>query len=83
MNRNRNRFAEPTSVQIGIGIVCESKNLQIGIGIIFVKWELFVNYSQISEIFFLSYIIRQIKILANRNNIHEMKLWRIGIGIYS
>ena len=28
-------------------------------------------------------IIRQITILANRNNIHEMKLWRIGIGIYS
>ena len=134
-NRNRNRFAEPTSVRIGIGIVCESKNLHIRIGIIFVRWQLFANYSQISEIFFLSYIIliisfswllyifplinllgkenyseiyayylyiflikirywwilwkifvnrniiHQIAILANRNNIHEMKLWRIGIGI--
>ena len=27
-------------------------------------------------------IIRQITILANRNHIHEMELWRIGIGIY-
>ena len=98
--------------------------------------ELFANYSQISGIFFLSYIIliisfswllyifplknlpgkdnhseiyshslyillnkirylwilwkifvnrttiRQITILASRNNIHEMKLWWIGIGIY-
>ena len=26
-NRNRNRFAEPTSVGIGIGIVCEFQNL--------------------------------------------------------
>ena len=34
--RNRNRFAEPISVRIGIGIVCEFHNLQIGIGIIFV-----------------------------------------------
>ena len=134
---NRNRFAESTSVQIGIGIVCESQTLQIGIGIISVRWELFANYSQISEIYFLSYIILiisfswllymfplknllgkeyhneicihslylflikiryswilwkiflnrniicQITILANMNNIHEMKLWGIGIGIYS
>ena len=56
-NRNRNRFAEPTSVRIGIGIVRESQNLRIGIGIIFVRWELFANYSRISEIFFLSYFI--------------------------
>ena len=56
-NKNRNRFAEPLSVRIGIVIVCESKNLRIGIGIIFVRWELFANYSQISEIFFLAYII--------------------------
>ena len=56
--RNRNRFAEPTSVQIGIGIVCESQNLQIGIGILFVRWELFANYSQISgEKKILLYII--------------------------
>ena len=136
-NRNLNRFAEPTSVRIGIGIISESQNLQIGIGIIFVRWELFAKYSWISEIFFLSYIIlivsfswlfyifplknlpakenyteiyahslyiflieiryswilwkifvngniiRQIKILGNRNNIHGMKLWRIGIRIYS
>ena len=27
--------------------------------------------------------ICQIKIFANRNNIHEMKLWQIGMGIYS
>ena len=26
-NRNKNRFAEPTSVQIGIGIVFEFQNL--------------------------------------------------------
>ena len=42
-NRNRNRFWEPTSVQIGIGIVREFQNLQIGIGIIFVRWEVFAN----------------------------------------
>ena len=46
-----NRFAEPTSVRIGIGIVCESQNLQIGIGIVFVRWELFAIFSRISEIF--------------------------------
>ena len=136
-NRNRNRFTEPTSVQIGIGIVCESQNLRIGIGKILVRWELFTNYSQISEIFlsliyyfnnfffltllyfslknlpgkenyceiythslYISLIkiryswilwkifvkrnfIRQISILATRNNIHEMKLWQIWVGIYS
>ena len=49
-----NRFAEPTSVRIGIGIVREFQNLQIGIGIIFVRWEVFANYSRIPEIFFLS-----------------------------
>ena len=53
-NRNRNRFAEPTSVQIGIGIVCEFQNLQIGIGIIFVRWEVFANNSQIPEVYFFS-----------------------------
>ena len=53
-NRNRNRFAEPSYVRIGIGIVREFKKLQIGIGIIFVRWEVFANYLQISEIFFLS-----------------------------
>ena len=136
-NRNRNRFAEPTSVRIGIGIVCEIKNLQIGIGIIFVRLEVFAKYSRIPEIyffplsfsnnfFFLTVIyflfkklngqkshseiyayflyifnikiryswilwkifvnrnnIRQITIFANRNTIHELKLWRIGIGIYT
>ena len=51
-NRNRIRFTEPTTVRIGIGIVCESQNLRIDIGIIFIRWELFANYSQISEIFF-------------------------------
>ena len=51
-NRNRNKFAEPTFIQIGIGIVCESKNLRIGIGIIFVRWEVFANYSGTPEIFF-------------------------------
>ena len=56
-NRNRIRFAEPTFIRIGIGIVRESKNLQIGIGIIFVRWEVFANYSRTPEIFFLSYII--------------------------
>ena len=134
-NRNRNKLAEPTSVWIGIWIVCESQNLWIGIGIIFVRWEVFANYSQLPEIIFLSdfsnnffswvlyifplknlpgkenhieiyahslyifiikiryswillniflnrNIICQITILVNRNNIYEMKLWQIGIGIY-
>ena len=40
-NRNRNIFAEPTSVQIGIGILCELQNLQIGIGKLFVRREVF------------------------------------------
>ena len=53
-NMNRNRFAEPNFVWIGIGIVCEFQNLRIGIGIIFVRWELIANYSQIPEIFVLS-----------------------------
>ena len=136
-NKNRNRFAEPTSVQIGLGIVCESQNLRMWIGIIFVRWEVLANYSQIPELFFLSHsshnfffltlkyffsfknlpdkenhseiyayflyiflikiryswillklfvikiIIHQIKIFANRNNIHEMKWWQIWIGIHS
>ena len=51
-NRNRNRFAEPTSVQIGIEIVCELQNLWIGIGIIFVRWEVFAKNSQIPDVFF-------------------------------
>ena len=46
-NRNRNRFAEPTSVKIGIGIVCEFQNLQLGLGITFVRLEVFAKYSQI------------------------------------
>ena len=124
MNRNRNRFAEPTSVRIGIGIVCEFQHLRIGIGIIFVRWEVFSNYSRIPKIFFSQFFVMkdllgkqshgkiyayslsifniiikyswilwrifanrnnvlQITIFANRKNIHEMKLWRIGIGIYS
>ena len=49
-NRNRNRFAEPTSVRIGIGIVREFQNLRIGIGIIFVRWEVFANNSRIPDI---------------------------------
>ena len=53
-NGNRNRFAEPTSVRIGIGLIREFQNLGIGIGIIFVRWEVFANYSRIPEIFFLS-----------------------------
>ena len=51
-NRNRNRFAEATSVRIGIGIVCEFQNLRIGIGIRFIRWEIFANNSQIPDIFF-------------------------------
>ena len=49
MNRNRNRFAEPNSVKIAIGIVCKSQNLQIGVGIIFDRQEVFAKYSQIPE----------------------------------
>ena len=43
-----------TFIRIGIGIVHEFQNLQIGIGIIFVRWKVFLNYSQIPEIFSLS-----------------------------
>ena len=43
--RNRNRFAEPTSVPIGIGIDREFQNMRIGIGIIFVRWEVLENNS--------------------------------------
>ena len=53
-DRNRNRFAEPTSVQIGIGIVCTLQNLQIGIEMIFVRWEIFTNNSQIPDIYLFS-----------------------------
>ena len=53
-NRNRNIFAQPTSVRIGIGMVHEFQNLEIGIGTIFVRWEVFANYSQIPEISFFS-----------------------------
>ena len=51
VNRNRNRFEGPTSLQIGIGIVRKCQNLRIGIGIVFVRWEVFANNSQILEIF--------------------------------
>ena len=54
VNRNRNRFAEPTSVGIEIGIVCEFQNLPIGIGIIFVRWEVFAKYSQIPKMYIFS-----------------------------
>ena len=54
VNRNRNRFAEPTSVGIEIGIVCEFQNLRIGIGIIFVRWEVFAKYSQIPKMYIFS-----------------------------
>ena len=37
-----------------------------------IHWKIFVNRN----------IICQITMLANRNNIHEMNLWQIGIGIY-
>ena len=37
-----------------------------------ILWKIFVNRN----------IICQITILANRNNVHEMKLWQMGIGIY-
>ena len=53
-NGNRNRFAEPSSVQIGIRIVREFQNLRIGIGIVFVRWEVFANNSQIPDIYFFS-----------------------------
>jgi hypothetical protein len=49
-NRNRNRFAEPTSVRIGIRIVREFQNM--GIGIIFVRWEVFANNSRQPHIYF-------------------------------
>ena len=62
-NRNRNRFAEPTSVRIGIGIVSEFQNLQIGIGIIFVRWEVLANNSQIPDIYFFSKSVKKISFL--------------------
>ena len=42
-NKNINKFAQPTSSQVGIGIVHEFQNLQIGIGIVFVNWNVFAN----------------------------------------
>ena len=38
-----------------------------------ILWQIFMNRNN----------IRQITIFTNRNNIQEMKLWPIGIGIYS
>ena len=32
--------------------MCELKKLRIGIGIIFIRWEVFANYSQIPKIYF-------------------------------
>ena len=56
-NRNRNRFAEPTSARIGIGIVHEFQNLLIGIGIIFARYFLFYYNILISiSGFFLWYL---------------------------
>ena len=49
-----NRFAEPNSVRIGIGIVREFQNLQIGIGKIFVRREVFANNWQIPDIYIYS-----------------------------
>ena len=49
-NRNRIIFAEPTSVRIEIGIVCEFQNVRIGIGIILVRWEVFTNNLLIPDI---------------------------------
>ena len=43
-----------TSVQIGIGIVCEFQSLRIGLRIIFVRWEIFANNSQIPDIYIFS-----------------------------
>ena len=39
-NRNRNRFTEPTSVQIGIEIFFLILKLQTGMGIVFVVYQL-------------------------------------------
>ena len=50
-NGNRNRFMEPSS-------------LRIGIGIIFVRWEVFANYSRISEIYFFSYFCNNLFFLT-------------------
>ena len=46
-NRNKIRFAELTSVRIGVGIVSEFQNLPIGIGIVLVRREVFANNSRI------------------------------------
>ena len=52
VNRNRNRFAEPSFVQIGLGIVREIQSLQIGLRIKFVGLEVYANYSQRPETYF-------------------------------
>ena len=87
-NRNRNRFASPTSLQKGIGIVCEFQNLQIGIGIILGRQKVFTNYSGIPKLFVLSlsffiiscswlkYIVHLIK-LTKQN--HSVKLYFLHI----
>ena len=51
--RNRNRFAEQTSVNIGIEIVCDFQNLRIWIGIVLIWREIFKNYLQIQKYFVL------------------------------
>ena len=53
---------EPTSVRIGIGIVCEFQTLQIGIGIIFVRWEVLANYSQKPEIYAFSQLFLKLSL---------------------
>ena len=42
-NRNRNRFTEPTSLQIVLGIVCKFPKL--GIGIVYVRREVLADVS--------------------------------------
>ena len=52
---HQNQPYHPQFVKFWLSFFCrEPTSLRIGIGIIFVRWEVFANYSQIPEIFFFS-----------------------------
>ena len=74
-NRNKNRFADPNSVQIVIRRVCEFPNLQIRKEIEFFRWKVFTKYSLTPDIYIFfvpvldSYILLIRKNLAKKKNI--------------
>ena len=84
---NRNRLAESTSLKIGIWVVCAFQKLRKGIGRIFVRREVFANYSQITEIFlslslFSSFLFLDSYILFLQKNNITNKLEKFTYCIY-